>query len=188
MGVTPLHPDVERVLLSAEELRGRIEALGAQISADYQGREVALVCVLRGAVLFAADLIRALSVPTRLDFMAISSYGDRTSSSGVVRISKDLDDTIEGRHVLVVEDIIDTGLTLQYLRENLETRGPASLKVCALLDKPERRLVPASGDYVGFSIGNEFVIGYGLDFAQRYRELPYVATLKPEVYRAVLGE
>lgn len=179
-----MHPDVERVLISEAAIGQRVRELGAQISADYEGRELALICVLRGAALFTADLLRALTVPARLDFMAISSYGSGTTSSGVVRIAKDLDDSIEGRDVLVVEDIVDTGLTLQYLLGNLETRAPASIRVCALLEKAARRQVQVQADYIGFSIEDLFVIGYGLDYAQRYRELPYVATLKPEVYAA----
>jgi hypoxanthine phosphoribosyltransferase len=178
-----MHPDIERILIEPDVIAGRVRELGEQISAHSRGREVTLIGVLRGASIFLADLLRALSLATRVDFIAISSYGAETESSGVVRITKDLDDTIEGRHALVVEDIIDTGLTLQYLRENLATRGPASLRVCALLDKPERRTVPVAADYVGFTIPNEFVVGYGLDYDQRYRNLPYVGTLKPTVYR-----
>jgi len=165
-------------LITAAEIDRRVRELGEQISADYEGREIALVCVLRGALIFTADLIRCLRVPARVDFIAISSYEDGTESSGVVRITKDLDDSIEGRHVLVVEDIIDTGLTLRYLLENLATRSPANVKVCALLDKPSRRRAAVEADYVGFTIGDEFVVGYGLDHAQRYRGLPYVATLR----------
>jgi hypoxanthine phosphoribosyltransferase len=179
----PLPPDIERILIPEDVLQARVGELAAQISADYAGQELVLVCVLRGALIFAADLLRRLAVPARIDFMAISSYGEETQSSGVVRINKDLDDSIEGRPVLVVEDIIDTGLTLQYLLEILQRRNPASLRVCALLEKPARRAVPVRADYVGFSIPDAFVVGYGLDYAQRYRGLPCIATLKPEVYR-----
>lgn len=177
-----MHEDIEKILIPADAIHRRVQELGRQISADYQGQEVTLIGVLRGASVFLADLLRAVTIGTRVDFMAISSYQDATQSSGVVRITKDLDDSIEGRATVVVEDIIDTGLTLHYLRENLSTRGPASLRVCALLDKPARRVVPEAPEYVGFAIPDEFVVGYGLDYAQRYRNLPYVGTLKPEVY------
>lgn len=169
---------IDRILITEEQIQARIRELAAKIAADYEGRELALVCVLRGAVVFLADLLRALPVPCSVDFMAISSYGDSTTSSGVVRIIKDLDDSIEGRDVLVVEDIIDTGATLQYLLENLSTREPRSVRVCALLDKPARRCVLLSPDYIGFTIADEFVIGYGLDYAQQYRWLPYIGVLK----------
>ena len=170
---------VGEILIGEDELQARIRALGTEISADYQGRELLLVGVLKGAVFFMADLMRRLTIPCEIDFMAISSYGDSTDSSGVVRILKDLDINIEGRHVLVVEDIIDSGLTLSYLIRNLEAREPASLEVCALLTKPERREIDVPVRYVGFPIPNRFVIGYGLDFAERYRNLPYVGVLDP---------
>lgn len=165
------------VLVEEDVLQRRIAELGAEISADYAGRELLLVGVLKGAVFFLADLMRRLTVPCEIDFMAISSYGASTDSSGVVRILKDLDINIEGRHVLVVEDIIDSGLTLSYLVRNLEAREPATLEVCALLTKPERREMDVPVRYVGFEIPNRFVIGYGLDFAERYRNLPYVGVL-----------
>ena len=155
--------------------------LGEEISADYAGRDLLLIGVLKGAVFFMADLMRHLSVPCEVDFMAISSYGAATDSSGVVRILKDLDINIEGREVLVVEDIIDSGLTLSYLMRNLEAREPASLEICALMTKPERREIDVPVRYVGFEIPNRFVIGYGLDFAERYRNLPYVAVLHPDL-------
>src|SRR5205085_6075298 len=155
-------------------LQRRIAELGAEISADYEGRDLLLVGVLKGAVFFLADLMRSLTVPCEIDFMAISSYGASTDSSGIVRILKDLDLNIEGRHVLVVEDIIDSGLTLSYLLRNLESREPARLEICALLTKPTRREIDVPVRYVGFEIPNRFVIGYGLDFAQRYRNLSYV--------------
>jgi hypoxanthine phosphoribosyltransferase len=165
------------VLIDADALRERVEQLGAQISADYAGESVVLVCVLKGAVLFLADLMRALTVECEVDFMAVSSYGDATESSGVVRVLKDLDRPIEGRHVLVVEDIVDSGRTLAKLLEMLATRRPASLEVCALLTKPSRREVPLEAAYTGFEIPDRFVVGYGLDHAERHRNLPHIATL-----------
>ncbi len=166
---------IGEILVTEQDLRRRVSELGAQISADYDGRELLLVCVLKGAVLFLSDLLRTLTVPCEVDFMAVSSYGSSSDSSGVVRILKDLDRAIEGRDVLIVEDIVDSGLTLQYLQRNLGARGPASLEVCALLTKPERRRVELTPRYVGFEIPDRFVIGYGLDQAERYRNLPYVA-------------
>jgi hypoxanthine phosphoribosyltransferase len=174
---TELEAGVGGVLIDQERLQSRVAELGAEISSDYVGRDLLLVGVLKGAVFFMADLMRAITVPCEIDFMAISSYGASTDSSGVVRILKDLDINIEGRHVLVVEDIIDSGLTLSYLMRNLEAREPASLEVCALLTKPERREIDVSVRYTGFEIPNRFVIGYGLDFAERYRNLPYVGVL-----------
>ena len=178
---TELDGAVETILIDEERLQRRIAELGQEVSADYAGRELLLIGVLKGAVFFMADLMRRLTVPCEIDFMAISSYGAATDSSGVVRILKDLDINIEGTHVLVVEDIIDSGLTLSYLMRNLRAREPASLEVCALLTKPERRLIEVNVRYVGFEIPNRFVIGYGLDFGERYRNLPYVATLHPHL-------
>jgi hypoxanthine phosphoribosyltransferase len=172
---------VEEVLIDEERLRGRVAELGEEISADYAARDLLLIGVLKGAVFFMADLMRHLTVTCEVDFMAISSYGAETDSSGVVRILKDLDINIAGRDVLVVEDIIDSGLTLSYLMRNLEAREPASLEVCALLTKPDRREIEVPVRYVGFEIPNEFVIGYGLDFAERYRNLPYVGVLHPDL-------
>ena len=168
---------VGEVLIEEDAIQSRIGELGAEISADYAGRDLLLVGVLKGAVFFMADLMRELTVPCEIDFMAISSYGAATDSSGVVRILKDLDINVSGRDVLVVEDIIDSGLTLSYLMRNLEAREPASLEVCALLAKPERREIDVAVRYTGFEIPNRFVIGYGLDFAERYRNLPYVGVL-----------
>jgi hypoxanthine phosphoribosyltransferase len=165
-------------LVSNEDLRRRVSELGAQISEDYAGRDLFMVGVLKGAVLFLADLMRSIDVSCEIDFMAVSSYGSQTDSSGVVRILKDLDAPIEGRHVLIVEDIIDSGLTLQYLMRNLRARAPASLEVCALLTKPERLRVDLSPRYIGFEIPNRFAVGYGLDHAQHYRNLDYVAALE----------
>jgi hypoxanthine phosphoribosyltransferase len=168
---------IGEILVQADDLQRRVRELGAEISRDYAGRDVLLVCVLKGAVFFLSDLMRQLDVACEVDFMAVASYGDATDSSGVVRILKDLDAPIEGRHVLIVEDIVDSGLTLQYLMRNLEARGPASLEVCALLTKPARREAEVRARYIGFEIPNRFVIGYGLDHAERHRNLPYVAAL-----------
>jgi hypoxanthine phosphoribosyltransferase len=178
---TELESAVGEVLIDREALSARIAELGAEISADYEGRDLLLIGVLKGAVFFMADLMRHLTVPCEVDFMAISSYGAQTDSSGVVRILKDLDINIEGRNVLVVEDIIDSGLTLSYLMRNLESREPASLEVCALLTKPARREIDVPVRWIGFEIPNRFVIGYGLDFAERYRNLPYVGVLSEEL-------
>ena len=177
MSQTELERAVGEILIDRDTLAARVAELGAEVSADYEGRDLLLIGVLKGAVFFMADLMRHLTVPCEVDFMAISSYGDATDSSGIVRILKDLDINIEGRHVLVVEDIIDSGLTLSYLIRNLESREPATLEVCALLTKPSRREIDVPVRYVGFEIPNRFVIGYGLDFAERYRNLPYVAVL-----------
>jgi hypoxanthine phosphoribosyltransferase len=172
---------VGRTLIDEETLQARVRELGVEISRDYSGRDLLLVGVLKGAVFFMADLMRELTVPCEIDFMAISSYGAGTDSSGVVRILKDLDLNISARNVLVVEDIIDSGLTLSYLVRTLSARKPASLEVCALLTKPERREVDVPVRYIGFEIPNEFVIGYGLDYAERYRNLPHVAVLHPDL-------
>ena len=177
---TEVEQGVAEVLIEEDALKERIAELGAEISADYAGKDLLLVGVLKGAVFFMADLMRNLTVPCEVDFMAISSYGASTDSSGVVRILKDLDETIEGRNVLVVEDIIDSGLTLSYLTRTLGARNPASLEVCALLTKPERREVEVPVRYTGFEIPNRFVVGYGLDFAERYRNLRYVGVLADE--------
>ena len=169
---------IGEVLVSSEDLARRVQELGVEISRDYEGRDLVMVGVLKGAVMFIADLMRQLTVPCELDFMAVTSYGSSTDSSGVVRILKDLDAPIEGRDVLIVEDIIDSGLTLQYLMRNLKVRSPRSLEVCALLTKPERRRVDLPTRYVGFEIPNRFAIGYGLDHSQKYRNLDYVAVLE----------
>ena len=172
---------VGEILIEEEPLQARIAELGAEISSEYEGHDLLLVGVLKGAVFFMADLMRELSIPCEIDFRAISSYGAATDSSGVVRILKDLDTNIAGRDVLVVEDIIDSGLTLSYLMRSLKARKPASLEICALLTKPERREIEVPVKFVGFEIPNKFVIGYGLDFAERYRNLPYVAVLHPDL-------
>ncbi|HXF97722.1 MAG TPA: hypoxanthine phosphoribosyltransferase [Gaiellaceae bacterium] len=176
-----LQRGVGEILIEEAALRARVAELGAEISADYEGRDLLLVGVLKGAVFFMADLMRELTVPCEIDFMAISSYGAASDSSGVVRILKDLDINIAGREVLVVEDIIDSGLTLSYLMRTLSARKPASLEVVTLLTKPERRQIEVPVRYTGFEIPNRFVIGYGLDFAERYRNLPYVAVLHPDL-------
>lgn len=176
-----LETAVESVLIDEELLAHRVQELGAEISADYRGRDLLLVGVLKGAVFFIADLMRTLDIPCEVDFMAISSYGSATDSSGVVRILKDLDLSIEGRNVLVVEDIVDSGLTLSYLVRTLRARQPASLEVCALMTKPARRATHVDCRYIGFEIPQQFVIGYGLDFAERYRNLPYVGVLRDEI-------
>jgi hypoxanthine phosphoribosyltransferase len=179
-----LEDDVESVLVTEKEIAAKVEELAAAINVDYAGRELLLVGVLKGAVMIMADLARALTVPVTMDYMAVSSYGSGSSSSGVVRILKDLDRDISGRHVLVVEDVIDSGLTLSWLLRYLRSRGPATLEVCALLRKPDAVQVDVPVAYMGFDIPNVFVVGYGLDYAQRYRNLPYVGTLRPEVYSA----
>jgi hypoxanthine phosphoribosyltransferase len=175
---------VGKILVQQDELAHRVQELGRQISEDYAGRELFLVGVLKGAMFFLSDLMRHLQVPCEVDFMAVASYGSSTDSSGVVRILKDLDAPIEGREVLIVEDIVDSGLTLQYLLRTLSARNPASLEVCALLTKPERRKVELPIRYVGFEIPNSFAIGYGLDHAERYRNLPYVAVFDDPVEKA----
>jgi hypoxanthine phosphoribosyltransferase len=180
MTMAELTRGVSKVLIEEDAVAARVAELGADVSTDYADRDLLLVGVLKGAVFFMADLMRQLTIPCEVDFMAISSYGASTDSSGVVRILKDLDINIEGRDVLVVEDIIDSGLTLSYLMRMLESRNPASLEVCALLTKPARREIDVRVRYTGFEIPNEFVIGYGLDFGERYRNLPYVAVLDPD--------
>ncbi len=170
------------MLITEEQIQTKVAELARQVDADYIGKEILLVGVLKGAVMVMADLARALETPVSMEFMAVSSYGSSTSSSGVVRILKDLDREIEGKHVLVVEDIIDSGLTLNWLLRNMRSRGPASVEVCALLRKPEAAKVDVPVKYVGFNIPSVFVVGYGLDYAERYRELPFVGRLRPEVY------
>ena len=174
--------DLARVLFTPEQIKSRVKELGQQISRDFAGEEVVLVGILRGAVIFFADLAREISLPVRMDFMAISSYGSATKTSGVVRILKDLDKDITGRNVIIVEDIVDSGMSLAFLKENLISRGAKALRVCVLLDKPERRRCPIDVDYRGFEVPDEFVVGYGMDYAERYRELPLIGVLKPQVY------
>jgi hypoxanthine phosphoribosyltransferase len=177
-----LHADVEEILIDSDAIAKRVAELGAQLTAEYAGRDPVMVSVLKGALVFLADLMRAMELPTSIDLMEVSSYGAGTETSGQVRILKDLSKSIEGRDVIVVEDIIDTGLTLNYLLRYLAERHPASIKICCLLDKPARRLADIDIDYRGFTIPDRFVIGYGLDYDERYRNLPYIGVLKPSVY------
>ena len=177
-----LHDDIEEVVLTSEQIQTRLKELSAEVDRDYAGRDVLLIGVLKGAFILMADLARYLTVPVEFDFMAVSSYGSATQTSGVVRILKDLDRDIAGRHVIVVEDIVDSGLTLNYLLRNLGARGPASLEVMSLLSKPDQTRVEIPLRYHGFAVPNVFVVGYGLDYAERYRNLPYVGTLRPAVY------
>ena len=177
-----MHEHVESILYSEEQLRQRVKELGAQITADYAGKEPVLASVLRGSYIFMADLTRAIDLPVTVDFMAVSSYGAGTKSSGQVEIKKDLSDSIEGRDLIIVEDILDSGNTLFYLMEILKARKPASIRLCTLLDKPERRVKPVEVHYSGFTIPDAFVVGYGLDYDEKYRNLPYVGILKPSVY------
>lgn len=174
--------DIEKILVSQEELAKRVEQLGQEITKDYAGQEILMIGVLRGAAIFMADLSRAIKVPVALDFMAVSSYGNSTSSSGVVRIIKDLDEDVKGKHVLIVEDIIDSGLTLNYLIDYIKSRDPKSVKICTLLNKPDRRKVEVPIAYNGFTIPDYFVVGFGLDYAEKYRNLPFVGILKQDIY------
>jgi len=181
--MTDMNRDIAKTLVSEEELRRRIAEMGAELSREYDGKNVILVCILRGAVHFFSDLSRAMTCHVAMDFMSISSYGNESKTSGIVRIAKDMDSSITGRHVLIVEDIMDSGHTLKHLKKVLMAREPASLKICCLLDKPSRRECDITPDYVGFTIPNEFVVGYGLDCENYYRNLPYVGVMKPEIYQ-----
>jgi hypoxanthine phosphoribosyltransferase len=181
-----VHNDIEEVLITQDQLQKKVEELGQQITRDYQGRTMLLLCVLKGALMFMADLARAIDLPLEMDFMVVSSYGSATESSGVVRIVKDLEKPIAGKDVLLVEDIVDSGLTLHYLLDVLRTRSPASLRVCTLIDKVKERDKAVTPDYMGFQVADRFVVGYGLDYAQRYRNLPYIGILKPAIYQADL--
>ena len=176
--------DMAKVLFSQEQLQTRIRELGAQLSEDYRGKTPTMVCILKGAIMFYTDLVRSMDIPLTMDFMAVSSYGNSTKSSGEVEIRKDLSTSIEGKHVVIVEDIVDSGFTLTYLTRLLNTRGAKSIKLCTLLDKPSRRApgITLRADYSGFAVGNEFVVGYGLDYAELYRNLPYIGVLKPDIY------
>ena len=180
--MSSIHEDIEEILISEEQLRSRIAELGVKITYDYQGKNLLLLGTLKGAVPFIADLARVINLPLELDYMAVASYGDSTQSSGIVRIVKDLEGPISRKHVLIVEDIIDSGLTLHYLVDLLQRRNPLSLRICSLLAKGRERVREVAVDYLGFTIPDEFVVGYGLDYAQRYRNLPYVGILKPSVY------
>jgi hypoxanthine phosphoribosyltransferase len=179
-----MHTDVLEILFTEEAVTERIRELGAQITRDYEGKNPLIIGILKGATLFMADLVKRIEFPVEIDFMAVSSYGQSSESSGVVRIIKDLDQSIEGRDVIIVEDIIDTGLTLVYLKNLLEQRKAASVKLVTLLDKPDRHKVDITADYLGFTVPDHFIVGYGLDYAERYRNLPYVGVLKPEVYQS----
>ncbi len=179
-----MNQDIERVLLSKEEIEQKVMEIGAQISSDYEGKNPIIISVLKGSFIFMADLVRAITVPCTIDFMSVSSYGSGTQSSGEVKIVKDLDNSLEGRHIIVVEDILDSGRTLSYLMETMKARGAASIALCTFLDKPERRVVPVETSYCGFEVPDAFLVGYGLDYNQCYRNLPYVGVLKPSVYGA----
>ena len=177
-----MNDDILRVLYSEEELEAKCAELGAQISKDYEGKNLLLVSVLKGAVVFMTDLMRHITVPCSIDFMVVSSYGNGVKTSGVVKIVKDLDADLAGKDLLIVEDILDTGMTLHYLKQLLQDRNPNSIRIATLLDKPERRRAAVCADYVGYQVPDEFVVGYGLDYDEKYRNLPYVGILKPEVY------
>lgn len=178
-----MHQDIDHILVSEEQLQAKVAELGAQISADYEGRDLLLVSILKGAVVFMADLMRAVTIPCAVDFMVVSSYGGaNTSSTGLVKIIKDLDQDLSGKDVLIVEDILDTGITLSHLMPMLQMRKPNSLRLCTILSKPSRRKADIEPDYCGFEVPDEFVVGYGLDYDEKYRNLPYVGVLKPEVY------
>lgn len=179
-----MHTDVQEILFTEEAVQQRIRELGVEITRDYEGKNPLVIGILKGATLFMSDLVKRIEIPVQLDFMAVSSYGQSSESSGVVRIIKDLDQSIEGRDVIIVEDIIDTGLTLVYLKNLLQQRKAASVKLVSLLDKPDRHKVDIQADYLGFTVPDHFIVGYGLDYAERYRNLPYVGVLKPEVYQS----
>ena len=174
--------DILHVLLSEQELKDKVTELGRRISEDYAGKRLLVVSVLKGSVVFMADLMRAVTIPAEIDFMSVSSYGSGAKTSGVVKIIKDLDINLEGFDLLIVEDILDSGLTLSYIKKILTQRSPRSIRICTLLDKPERRQADIQADYAGFEVPDEFVVGYGLDYAEKYRNLPYIGVLKPEVY------
>ena len=177
-----MHGDIAEILYTKEDLADIVKRLGNRISEDYKGKNLFMVAALKGAVVFMADLMRAISVPCAIDFLSVSSYGKETTTSGEVRVLKDLDTTLEGRDLLVVEDILDSGVTLSFLLKNLSARGPRSIRLCTLLDKPDRRKVPITPDYVGAQVPDKFIVGYGLDYAEKYRNLPYIGVLKPEIY------
>ena len=177
-----MHKDLERIFFTEEELANRVKDLGAEISKDYAGKKPVLIGVLKGSFIFMSDIMRAIDVDVNVEFMAVSSYGNDTTTTGAVKILKDLNFDIESRHIIIIEDILDSGLTLSYLKKNLLTRNPATIKICALLDKPARREAAIDVDYRGFFCEDEFVVGYGLDYAENYRNLPYIGVLKPEVY------
>ncbi|MGL4735936.1 MAG: hypoxanthine phosphoribosyltransferase [Cellulosilyticaceae bacterium] len=177
-----MNQDIQQVLFNEEQLAKRIEELGAEITADYKGENLLVLGILKGSNIFMADLVRKITMPMKLDFMMVSSYGNSSESTGVVKIIKDVEYAIEDQHVLIVEDIIDSGLTLKYLKQLLETRKPKSVKICTLLDKPSRRKEPVEVNYIGYEVPDEFIVGYGIDYAEHYRNLPYIGILKREVY------
>ncbi|NLW24908.1 MAG: hypoxanthine phosphoribosyltransferase [Clostridia bacterium] len=177
-----MEKNIKKVLISEDDIKSKVAELGEILTRDYEGKDLFVICILKGAMIFMADLIRHIKVPLEIDTMVVSSYGHSTHSSGIVRIIKDLDQSVEGRDVLIVEDIVDTGLTLKYLSDNILSRKPRSLKICSFLDKPDRRKVDIVPDYCGYSIPDEFVVGYGLDYAEKYRNLPYIAVLDPKAY------
>ena len=177
-----MHNDIQEILVTEQQLQQKIQELGAAISRDYAGKDLLLVAILKGSVVFMADLMRAITIPCNIDFMVVSSYGKGTNTSGLVKIVKDLDQDLNGKHVLIVEDILDTGVTLSNLVPMLKMRNPASVKICTILDKPSRRKADIEADYRGYQIPDEFAVGYGLDYAENYRNLPYVGVLKREVY------
>ena len=177
-----MHDDIKTVLVSEEQLKAKVAELGAQISRDYAGKNLVLVSILKGSVVFMADLMRSVTIPCSVDFMAVSSYGNQTTTTGAVKINKDLNQDIEGRDIILVEDILDSGVTLHYLKDYLSVRRPASITIATLLDKPARRKAPIHAAYAGFEVPDAFVVGYGLDYAEKYRNLPYIGVLKPEVY------
>lgn len=174
--------DISKVLISREELQAIVDKIGKQITEDYKDKDLLMVSILKGSVIFVADLMRAVEVNCAIDFMAVSSYGSGTKTSGVVKIIKDLDKPIDGKDVLIVEDILDSGMTLSYIIDMLSARNPASIKICTLFDKPDRRIMPIKADYIGARVPDEFIVGYGLDYAEKYRNLPYIGVLKPEIY------
>lgn len=178
-----IHDDIQEILYTEEQLAEIVDRLGKRISEDYKDKNLFMVAALKGAVVFMADLMRAIDVPCSIDFLSVSSYGSGTSTSGEVRVLKDLDTTLEGRDLLVVEDILDSGMTLSFLLKNLSARNPNSIRLCTLLDKPERRKVEIHPDYVGATVPDKFIVGYGLDYAEKYRNLPYIGVLKPEIYQ-----
>ncbi|KJS85552.1 MAG: hypoxanthine phosphoribosyltransferase [Peptococcaceae bacterium BICA1-8] len=177
-----METNISKILITEEDIKDKVKELGAMITRDYQGKDLLVICILKGAMVFMSDLVREIKVPLDIDTMVVTSYGSSTKSSGVVRILKDLDESVENRDLLIVEDIVDTGLTLKYLMDNIFSRGPKSVKICSFLDKPERRKVDIAPDYKGYSIPDEFVVGYGLDYAEKYRNLPYVGVLDPKAY------
>ena len=177
-----MNEDIKKILISEDELKAIVERLGKQITEDYKGKNVLLIGILKGSVIFMADLMRAIEVPCNIDFMAVSSYGNGTESSGRVKINKDLDNDIQGKDIIIIEDILDSGKTLYYIRDILSARKPASIKICTLFDKPERREADIKADYIGSLVPNEFIVGYGLDYAEYYRNLPFIGVLKESVY------